>query len=34
MAELLLGILGLLVLVGGVLGIAALVEMIRSPYKN
>ena len=34
MAEILLGIVGLITLVGGVLAIAALVEMIKSPYEG
>jgi hypothetical protein len=34
MAELLLGAVGLITLVVTVLGVAAIIEMIRSPYKN
>ncbi|SDY80903.1 hypothetical protein SAMN05216554_1591 [Herbiconiux ginsengi] len=34
MAEILLGVVGLLTLVGGVLGVMAIVEMVRSPYKS
>lgn len=33
-AEVLLGVVGLITLVGGVLGIMAIVEMAKTPYRK